>query len=69
METTKFRVTLSFDIFVDTRDNEGDLKDPAEIKAQAKFTAQAMANKIHGSAVTIKDIESYSGYEMKSINS
>ena len=68
METKKYRVTLSFDIFIESRDNEGDLKDIAELHTQAKFKAQAMANNILGSGVTITDIQSFNGCEMKSIN-
>ena len=68
METKKYRVTLSFDIFIDTRDNEGDLKDVEDIHTQAKFKAQTMANNIPGSGVTISDIQVFNGCEMKSIN-
>lgn len=68
METKKYRVTLQFDIFIESRDNEGDLKDPAEMKAQAKFKAQSIANEIHASGTTITDIQEFNGLELKSIN-
>jgi tRNA U55 pseudouridine synthase TruB len=68
METKKYRVTLEFDIYVETRDNEGDLKDIADVHTQAKFKAQAMANRISGSGVTITDIQVFNNCEMKSIN-
>lgn len=68
MQTKKYRVTLQFDIFIESRDNEGDLKDPAEMKAQAKFKAQALANEVHASGTTIADIQEFNGCEMKSIN-